>query len=421
MTYTTSKYIKRAQQCIAVVEWNWVGHHPMYFANFVVALEELGCDVLAVCPHQDEARKRIEELRQLRGTGQNAMGHIYYRDIVPVTLRHRRLLRGCLGAIDLAIRHFRGIEGTAKEWQIATGKRLDLIFHACVYDGEFQWIHCVQPFLSLPWAGLYLHAMSFRMPGQPNPKTGRLPSPERLFSGSLCKGIAILDEGIAGDVAAVTGKPVVVFPDLTDEHLPAPADGQMLADRMKRWAGGRPIVGLFGYLQPSKGMMPLLLASRHPSLAQVCFAFGGEIHWPLFTAPERQTIDEVLSENHNTWNHFTRIPGEAQLNALLATCDILYAAYLDFPHSSGILTKAALLHKPILVSDGHLMAERVRQFSLGAVVPQGDVEALIAVITRLTKDPAAWMTQNPPRWTDFMRTHSFDRLKQALDELLTLL
>ena len=408
------------QPCVAVVDWNWAGHHPMQFSHFVLALEELGAKVLAICPEPEEARKNIDELRERRGLGKPSSGRTVYRGIVMPAARLRKLLRWQLGAIDVTIRQFRTIEGIAKKWQAESGKRVDLIFYACIYDWDFQWFRYAQPFLSLPWSGLYIHALSFRLPGQVNPKTGRLPQPEKIFRGSLCKGLAIFDETIAPQVSTATGKPVVVFPDLTDERLPAHADGQGLglANRLKRFADGRPIVGLFGYLQPSKGLLPLLLASQHPSLSNVCFAFGGEIHWPLFTVEERRTICEVLSNSSNTWNHLMRIPGEEQLNSVLAACDILYAAYLDFPHSSGIVAKAAAFEKPLIVSEGYLMAERVNLFRMGEVVPQGNADAVGNAISKLTQDPSAWVAENQPRWSDYIREHSFERLKAAFCELL---
>ncbi len=40
-----------------------------------------------------------------------------------------------------------------------------------------------------------------------------------------------------------------------------------------------------------------------------------------------------------------------------------------------MLTKAAVFKKPVVVSDGFLMAERVRVYRMGENVPEGDVSA----------------------------------------------
>jgi glycosyltransferase involved in cell wall biosynthesis len=402
---------------IALAEWHWIGHNPTYFAHFVVALEELGADVLAICPAPEEARQTVAKLRGERGLGPSRDGQTTYRQMVIQARRFQGIRPARIGAIDWTLRHFRSIERVAKEWQAESGKRLDLLFYACIYDWDFDWFQLAQPFLSLPWSGLYLHSTSLRLPGLANAHTGRVPSPAKTFHGPLCRGAAVLDEGIASQLAAITGKPVVIFPDLTDERFPTEPSGRMLEVRLRAFAAGRPVIGLFGYLVRSKGLLPLAQASRHPRMADRCFAFGGEVWWPNFSREEHRTMADVLAKGANTWNHLVRIE-EEQLNPLLSACDVLYAAYLDFPNSSNMLTKAALLKKPVIVSDGHLMAERVRRFRMGEVIPQGDVDALAEAIAKITGDLGAWVAENQPRWPDYLREHSFERLKESFREVL---
>jgi hypothetical protein len=102
----------------------------------------------------------------------------------------------------------------------------------------------------------------------------------------------------------------------------------------------------------------------------------------------------------------------------MQACDVLSAAYIDFPHSSGIQAKAAALGKPLIVSDGYLMAERTRRFRLGEIVPQGNAPALLEAILKITNDPAAWIKGHNPLWENYGHEHSFDRLKAGLKELL---
>jgi glycosyltransferase involved in cell wall biosynthesis len=409
-------------QTVALVDWNWAGHHPMQFANFTMALEELGADVLGLCPNPEEARNNTDALRRWRGLDETGQGQTAYRKVLRPAVRFHRFrpsrIWDRIGAIDWTIRHFRGVESAVNQWQAESGKRVDSLFYACIYDWDFQWFQFAQPFLRLPWSGLYLHAQSFRMPGQPNPQTGRLPCPEKIFRGRGCKGLAIFDKAIASRVSATTGKPVLVFPDLTDDRLPTDPRDQVLANSLKRFSDGRPVVGLFGYLKPSKGLLPLLQASTDPRLEHVCFAIAGEMHWAAFSQQNTQTICDILGSGFNTWSHLMRVPREEQLNALLSACDILCAVYCDFPHSSGIVTKAAAFEKPLVVSDGYLMAEQVRAFGMGEVVPQGNVDAIVSAILKITIGPKAWVEQNQPRWSDYMREHSFDRLKEAFHELL---
>lgn len=406
------------EKCIALVEWNWIGHHPTYFTHYILALEELGVDVLAICPKPDAARQTVANLRLQRGLGSSRYGQTVYRQVVFQGRRFQGIRPARISDIDWTLRYFRSIEGLAKEWQVESGKQVDLIFYACIYDWDFDWFRFVQPFLSLPWAGQYLHALSLRLPGRVNTLTHRVPSPEKIFRGSLCKGVAILDEGMASRLAVIIGKPVVVFPDLTDERVPKGMSGRALENRLKRFADGRPIVGLFGHLQKSKGTILLALASRQPKMTEMCFAFGGEVGWSSFSPQEMETFIDVLTNGENTWYHLLRIPDGQPINSVLSACDILYAAYLDFPHSSNVMTKAALLKKPLIVSEGYLMAERVRRFRMGEVVPEGNVDALVDAILKITENPEAWVAENQPRWSDYCREHSFEHLKEAFLELL---
>ncbi len=404
---------------VALVEWNWKGHHPTYFALFILALQELNVEVLAICPRPDQAQQMVSKLRAERGLAPVRDNQTAYREITIYQPRFQGIRRApIISPMDWTLRHFRSIEGEIKKWQGESRKPVDLVFYACIFDWDFELLRFIQPFLTLPWSGLYLLMGALRRPGQPGPVTGRVPVPEKIFCGPLCKGAVTLDEGMKTQFASVIGKPVVVFPDLTDEHFPSNEGGRALEKRLRDFARGRPIVGLFGFLMESKGICPLALVSQQPSMAETCFAFGGELPLQNYSSEKAAMLAETLATGPNIWSHLIRIPEEEQLNSVMSACDVLYAAYLDFPNSSNILNKAALLKKPVIVSDGYLMAERVRHFRMGEVVPQGDVDAIAKAITKITRNPDAWLAENQPRWSDYIQEHSFARLQEAFQKLL---
>jgi glycosyltransferase involved in cell wall biosynthesis len=405
---------------VALVDWHWQGHHPAYFNYFVLALEELGIGVLALCPDPVKAAETANSFRKNSGLGSSGRLRTKFRAIKVPHWRFPYVRPSRISAIDWAIRHFTGIEKKIEEWKRESGIKTDAVFYACMYDWDFEWVRYAQPFLHLPWQGLYLHAMSFRMPGRPHPRLGRLMFPEKMFGGKRCRGVAILDEGISQQVSKAIGKHVVVLPELTDSAFATNEREAMLAERLKQFAAGRPIIGLFGYLQKSKGILTFLEAARMPAASNICFALGGEMLWPLDRA-ESNKIQLTLGEYPNIWNHLARIPSESSLNSLMAGCDILFAAYHDFPHSSNIQIKAATLGKPLIVSDGYLMAERVRRYNAGEVIRQGDAQALLDAIFKITKDPAAWVANNQPQWSEYCRENSFERFKSGLAELLNIL
>jgi glycosyltransferase involved in cell wall biosynthesis len=120
----------------------------------------------------------------------------------------------------------------------------------------------------------------------------------------------------------------------------------------------------------------------------------------------------------NAYTHFARISDERIFNSVIQACDVIFAAYLDFPNSSGILTKAAVFRKPIIVSDGYLMAERTRKYDMGEVVPEGDVQAAGSAIRKILKDQGSWLLEHRPKWQEYHREHSYGRLVTSYAALL---
>ena len=47
---------------IALVDWYWVGHHPNYFANFLLAMTKNEVKVLPVCPEENNLAERLSTL-----------------------------------------------------------------------------------------------------------------------------------------------------------------------------------------------------------------------------------------------------------------------------------------------------------------------------------------------------------------------
>jgi glycosyltransferase involved in cell wall biosynthesis len=400
---------------IALVDWNWSGHHPTYFNHLVLALEELGVDVLALCPDPASAERTAAETRtNPAGSGR---GQTRFRKINTVEWRFGRVRPRRIGAMLWTVRHFRGIEKQIQESSRQTGHQVDAIFYACMYDWDFYWIHRAQPFLRLPWAGLYIHAPSFRRPGWIHPRIGHVPRPEVMFNVPRCLGIGILDDGILDQVARAIGKPVVTFPDLTEERLPPNAENDRLIQQLKQFAAGRPIIGLLGHLHESKGVTTFLEAARLAAGSNTCFALAGEV----FMTPDGGVLREIQSAQAgcpNLWTHLERIADDSYFNLLFSACDVICVAYWDYPHSSGLQVKAAVFQKPVIVSDGYLMAERSRRYRLGEVIPQKDPQALFNAIQKLTHNGGAWTSEDRPQWAAYLGEHSFEKLKASLKKLL---
>jgi hypothetical protein len=44
---------------VALIDWNWLGHHPMYFRMLLKGFRDCGARILAIC-----IEKAIEETRE---------------------------------------------------------------------------------------------------------------------------------------------------------------------------------------------------------------------------------------------------------------------------------------------------------------------------------------------------------------------
>ncbi len=71
-----------------------------------------------------------------------------------------------------------------------------------------------------------------------------------------------------------------------------------------------------------------------------------------------------------------------------------------------------------MVSEGYLMAERVRKYGLGEVVPEGDVEALVAAIQKMVKPEYYENLRSQARWAEYRQAHSVERLNKVFKELV---
>lgn len=305
-------------------------------------------------------------------------------------------------------------------WEKQHQANIDLVFFSCIYDDDFRYFHVARTLFPWRWSGLYLHCRALRLPDTPVPQTGQIPRPDIIFSHPNLDSVAILDEGVRDSFAstiAPTARNVVTFPDFCDESVsltPAP-----LERKIRHAAAGKPVIASLGHLQSTKGTADLAHLALDHNNADLFFLIAGNFVRVHFTAEEIATIESATLHRENTLGIFQQIPDGAQFNAAIQASDVLYAAYRDFPNSSNILTKAAVFEKPVIVSDGHLMAERVRAFRLGEVIPEGDRAAAITAIRKITADIPAWIERNRPRWQDYRNTHSTAQLNSAFKALLS--
>lgn len=388
-----------------------MGHHPTYFTHFAAAMAEAGVEVVPFCADPVDFLIRLEKAPLPPLVRERVLEPIRVAGPVPSRFRPARWRRH----YD-AFRFFGGLAKHLHAWERQQGRKIDLVFFACIYDRQFDEFRFAERFFGYPWSGLYLHARSFRMPGSPIPGWWGLPSPELIFSSRTLRSVAVLDEGALQALGVITsGKPVVVFPDITDTSTGA--TGQSLGAKFKALAAGRSVVSLSGYLQRTKGIEEFVSAAAAPSLHGVIFVLTGSMSWHGFNAAEKMRLQRAIETAPNIITHLMELP-ESAMNSVIEISDVIYAAYRDFPNSSNALTKAAVFERPILVSDGYLMGERVKRFGLGEVVPEGDVRALVTSLELMLAPGYRDSLTQRAKWGEYRVAHSIGRLAEKMRELI---
>ena len=405
-------------QTVALIDWRWQGHHPNYFVNYAVAIAKAGYRVMPLCSNPEDFSSR---LAILLSSGSSHELETLIDD--PIELTHpksSKIRPARYRGWHNAWRRFTGLGKQLRHLEKTKEIKVGIVFFACIYDHDFEHFRKVEKGFGFPWSGLYLHARSFRMPGSPMPYTGVIPCPEKIFSSELTRSAAVLDEGALapmGDIAG--GKPIVLMPDFTDEDLPADGDdGAGLANKIMSFAQGRPVVCLLGHLQRTKGLSDFTMAAQNEHMNGVVFFLGGELNWTEIDSDEIKKLKRAWANSDNIITHFTDL-ADAQINAVISASDVVYAAYKDFPNSSNILTKAAVLKKPVIVSDGYVMAERVRKYGLGEVVTEGDAEDIAKTLKRMLVEGYSENLESHARWDEYHSVHAVERLPACFKQLLS--
>ena len=393
---------------VALVDTLWMGHHPTYFKLLTKNFLEIGCEVWAFCPNVEDLRNYA--MQEIHGECQARL-QIFQMPLI----RHLRIY----ATEDSPVKYLkRPIRDTLTYWLTTAAaidsiswlrnKKPDLVFLAKL-EGWLQgfmpaWL--VEKIFRYDWTGIYMCPYQFY-----SSRRVHLPiiKPERTLSAKNCRVITMLDEEMTEKLSAVLKKPVLHFPDITDEA--PPILNHPILEKIKEKARGRKIIGLIGGLSPRKGLKTFVeVASK---ATDKFFLLAGR----FAEAIDKET-EEILKQAQKLENcllHYQRIPDGEEFNAFINLCDIIFAAYIDFKYSSNIMTKAALFKKPIIVSEGGLMAARVRRFKTGVVIEQENAEQCLAAIERLCKEQVHISNSG---FDEYFRQHAIARLPKLLNELL---
>lgn len=399
---------------VALADWHWRGHHPMSFRRYADVLGDLGVTVVPFVPRAGALDPLGEHPAERNSPGTRSRIQPA-RPVVAPTWERR--LSGPIGRPLRQILSFMLLRRELDRWEREMGRNIDLVFFACVYDWEFDLVGpWVGRLLGHDWAGLYLQARMLH--------SGQVARFARAFACPRLRGLGTLDRNAVDQLAGlIPGRTIVRFPETVDVRLPAEGEpAAALAETVRRLAGGRRVVSLFGWLQRSKGLQSFTRLVHDHRLEGCFFVLAGELDWRGFTTDEARQLRDSWQEADNLFVRFERLD-ELELNALVKLTDVVFAAYVDFPHSSNVLAKAAFLGRPVVVSRGYLMQRDVEEYGLGIAVSQEDPEALCEAIRGLLADEA-WQdsatggADRPRRGDDYRRLHGEDHLVEAFSRIL---
>lgn len=381
------------------------GHRPAYLERLCVVLLRAGRTVSAVTPDADALARRVAE------TGAEPGGRFraYEYSDVP-SGGHGRIWR----TVDTARRWARAAQHVRRAGGDLGGTAPEVLFawmDTYVYPRLPP--RLVDRLFPFRWSGIYFHPRAFRL----NDPEGRRrwPTPT-VFRARQCRGIGVLDAGVADALSTACGKPVIHVPDAADDAAPDRDDP--VAGEIRRRAAGRVVVGLVGALAARKGIRTLLQVADRVAPEEWLFVLVGDLVEKTFEPRELPRLREIASNGEKgIYAHFGRIAGEARFNAVIEACDVLFAAYERFPHSSNLLAKAALFEKPVVVSRGHYMDEQVRRYHLGAVIDEGDATQCVQALEAIRKDLGAGGTA-AYGFDAYLGDHSQERFEQAIVQLV---
>ncbi len=405
---------------VALVDPLWIGHHPMYFAQFTAAFLRLGARVIGLCPAPDLA------LRDLREIVDSAT----LRD--RVSLHHlpagkRSFFRGRFEGDPLrTFQRWRGAATALADAESATGWRADLAYFPYL-DSYLRFLPIsALPGLVLrrPWAGLYLRNHHHGEPPGLRTSLRLLGKGDAILRSSDCIGVGVLDERFIPEMERFLGTSITPYPDVAQGNLPDrpfPPAGEI-----RRKAAGRKIVGMIG-LERRKGFLTLLRTARLAAEQSLpyYFACAGVVVLRQYSPAEQQEIQDLLDGIasggiDNVWFDPAtgRIDDEADYNDLFSAFDIAWAAYEGFQGSSGALGKAAIFEIPCIATAGECVGRRIETYRTGITIPEGSATAALAAIPLLAAGTDAAGRPLNPRYADYRADHSQDRLDRILGDLL---
>lgn len=415
---------------IALIDPYQGGHHLTYLRLFSKTLLNLGCRVMTfsyepnallnwMTTHCPEISHRFHpfEMRPLQPNPLPLLGRV--RTIPGI---------GPVPQVGGILNKWRQATTTIQAGAQQIGHEPDLVFFDWLdsYFNHYLPHHLVDCVFPYNWSGLYFRPGHLRFGRRSLPLLKSPLTHHSLARSRRCRSVGVVDEWIVDELQQELKIPVIPFPDFTDEAVPDP--NYEVVHQIQDKARGRKIIGLIGALSKRKGIVTLLKAAQQSIDKDWLFVVVGALSEHQFHQdygqrfPEEYQWVRSLAESNpdNCFFHLHRIPDESQFNALIKTCDIVFAAYENFPYSSNVLTKAAAFRKPVVASQGYCMGKRVERYQVGITIPEGSVAHCIDAFCDLLSEKSSIATKLVFDFEGLHSSHSIAQLDNAFTQTLDL-
>jgi hypothetical protein len=369
---------------VAIVSHVWLGHIPFYHRLLVETAGANGFHVLSLsptaiggCEVQPKAI-HVDFGIRLRSPEAPDTGATLGQPAAKPNLLRILLAKNRTGRSVLAARWWckttRALRRAEKQYAL----RIDfvvIVYPASDYIDLYTASKLIPYIFPWRWVGVW---------NSPELRRGNGEIRHRLFLARNCLGVVVPDPILKSQLEECNDElNVIAMPEAADLR---PAVGDEIAPALVRArAGKRRIVGLLGNITLRKGILTFVQMAEmaHRQGLDLFFLAAGDFS-PVSCGGEYPTIAKrVSSAPPNFLLIPDRIADGPEFNSLVISCDVIFAAYHNFPYQSNILTKAAAFGKPIVVSEDSLLESHVRSYRLGAVVPQGDARKALSETIRL--------------------------------------
>lgn len=203
------------------------------------------------------------------------------------------------------------------------------------------------------------------------------------------------------------------LPDVASTALPDQPSS--LALKTTDLAKGRRMIFLGGAIGGTKNIAAWCAVIRLLDPKQFFFIQAGAVDRTTLSKNDLSSLQDIESnppENLLIFDQYLK--NDCEFNELISISDLIWGVYRDFDRSSNILGKAAMFHKPILVSDKFLMGHRVKEYGIGLAVDENNTQQIAESIAFLISHPIK--SKNFDRYS---LEHGPKALSEKLDRYLT--